>query len=84
MTRRQHSPDGQLVPCARVEPEVFHSDELVGLAKSTCAGCPLGEACRLRARTNREWGTWGGETSRERANAGYAPHGWTRPNPAAL
>ncbi|MER8118999.1 hypothetical protein [Streptomyces sp. NPDC094031] len=29
-----------------------------------------------RPRANREWGTWGGETSAERAAAGHPPAGW--------
>lgn len=63
-------------PCATTDPEVFHSTEHAPLAKRLCRWCDLESICKTQARTDREWGTWGGETSAERADAGYAPFGW--------
>ena len=64
------------LPCASADPEVFHNDAEAATARKLCAGCPLAAHCRTQARDNREWGTWGGETSAERAAAGYPPAGW--------
>ncbi|MFJ2218274.1 WhiB family transcriptional regulator [Streptomyces sp. NPDC101062] len=63
-------------PCASTDPEVFHNDAQATAAKKLCAECPLATECRTNARANREWGTWGGETSAERAAAGHPPAGW--------
>lgn len=63
-------------PCAGAEPEIFHDDAHAATARKLCTGCPLAALCRTQARDNREWGTWGGETSAERAAAGYPPAGW--------
>lgn len=55
--------------CLSRDPELFFSgfDEHVAEAKRVCAGCPLIEACRERARVTREqFGVWGGETEQER------------------
>lgn len=42
-------------------------------AKRVCFGCADMDDCRQRARDNREFGVWGGETERERFEAGFAP-----------
>ncbi|WP_070018795.1 WhiB family transcriptional regulator [Streptomyces nanshensis] len=65
-----------VLPCMTTDPEVFHDDATVGLAKSLCLSCSLWDLCRSQARERREWGTWGAETAAERAAAGYAPRGW--------
>lgn len=68
--------DDVFLPCTTTDPEVFHDDAHASVARSLCAECPLAVRCRNQARTHREWGTWGGETSTERAAAGFPPHGW--------
>ena len=40
-------------------------------ARALCLVCPVLEECRARARQQREYGFWGGETEEERAAAGY-------------
>ena len=40
-------------------------------ARALCLVCPVLEQCRARARQQREYGLWGGETEEERAAAGY-------------
>jgi WhiB family redox-sensing transcriptional regulator len=40
-------------------------------ARRLCASCPVQAACRQFARTNREYGFWGGESEEERHLAGY-------------
>ncbi len=50
-------------------------------ARVICERCPSIEPCRNYARTNREYGFWGGESEGDRARAGYAvpwPVGVTR------
>ncbi|MFF4933219.1 WhiB family transcriptional regulator [Streptomyces griseofuscus] len=68
--------DDTVLNCTTTDPEAFHDDAHAALAKKLCEDCPLAKACRSRARTLREWGTWGGETTAERAAAGFAPPGW--------
>ncbi|MEW1760516.1 WhiB family transcriptional regulator [Streptomyces cyaneofuscatus] len=63
-------------PCTGADPEIFHDDAQAAAARTLCAGCPFADHCRTQARENREWGTWGGETSAERAAAGHPPAGW--------
>lgn len=46
-------------------------------ARVICQACPVLLECRNHARTNREYGFWGGESEDERAAAGY-------PVPAAV
>ncbi|MCX4783946.1 MULTISPECIES: WhiB family transcriptional regulator [unclassified Streptomyces] len=65
-----------LVPCATTDPEIFHGDAAPETAKKLCADCPLAPTCRAAARASRAWGTWGGETSAERAAAGFPPSAW--------
>ena len=53
------------------------------LARSVCAACAVVLACRDFARSNHEYGFWGGESEDERHAAGYrliAPIG-TRARP---
>ena len=40
-------------------------------ARALCLACPLLEPCRALARSQREYGFWGGESEAERAEAGY-------------
>lgn len=40
-------------------------------AVQLCHICPVVEACRNWARSNREYGFWGGESEEQRAAAGY-------------
>jgi WhiB family redox-sensing transcriptional regulator len=40
-------------------------------AKSVCASCIVHSACQEYARTNHEYGFWGGESEDERHSAGY-------------
>jgi len=40
-------------------------------ARALCLVCPWLEPCRAWARSNREYGFWGGESEEERAAAGY-------------
>ncbi|MGW6739265.1 WhiB family transcriptional regulator [Streptomyces sp. NPDC055025] len=67
--------DDTVLNCTTTDPEVFHDDAQADLAKKLCEDCPLAQACRSRARAHREWGTWGGETTAERA----ARMEWPRP-----
>lgn len=41
-------------------------------ARAVCGRCPVLLTCREFARTNREYGFWGGESEDERAAAGFA------------
>ncbi|WP_217231355.1 WhiB family transcriptional regulator [Streptomyces anulatus] len=76
MTTALPHQDDAVLACATTDPEVFHDDAHASLAKELCENCPLAETCRTQARAHREWGTWGGETTAERAAAGFAPPGW--------
>ena len=40
-------------------------------ARVLCASCPVEQQCRGFARTNREYGLWGGESEEERHLAGF-------------
>jgi WhiB family redox-sensing transcriptional regulator len=40
-------------------------------AKTVCAGCPINRTCREFARSNHEYGFWGGESEDERHEAGF-------------
>jgi WhiB family redox-sensing transcriptional regulator len=40
-------------------------------ARAVCAGCSVSDTCREFARTNHEYGLWGGESEDERHEAGY-------------
>ena len=40
-------------------------------ARQLCLACPVLDNCRVWARSNREYGFWGGESEEERARAGY-------------
>ena len=40
-------------------------------ARAVCKSCAALEPCRQRARENREYGFWGGESEEERAAAGF-------------
>ncbi|MGZ4675860.1 MAG: WhiB family transcriptional regulator [Acidimicrobiia bacterium] len=42
-------------------------------AREICARCPVLEECRSWARTNREYGYWGGENEADRIRAGHGP-----------
>ena len=42
-----------------------------GRARSICHTCPVLTTCRTWARSNREYGFWGGESEEERAAAGF-------------
>jgi len=42
-------------------------------ARRVCETCESLSICRAYARANRELGFWGGESERERADAGFAP-----------
>ncbi|TLQ39387.1 WhiB family transcriptional regulator [Streptomyces marianii] len=64
------------LPCSGADPDIFHNEARTARARKLCAACPLTNPCREQARIDREWGTWGGETSSERAAAGYPPAGW--------
>lgn len=46
-------------------------DRREGTAKSVCAQCTVALACRQFARTQHEYGLWGGESEDERHAAGY-------------
>lgn len=41
-------------------------------AKMICAQCPVMIQCRDHARTNHEFGVWGGESEMDREKLGYA------------
>ena len=41
------------------------------MAKSVCASCTVNATCREFARTNHEYGFWGGESEDERHEAGF-------------
>ena len=41
------------------------------LARQLCGSCPVEQQCRRFARTNREYGLWGGESEEERHLAGF-------------
>ncbi|MET9779383.1 WhiB family transcriptional regulator [Streptomyces sp. NPDC006367] len=76
MSAAPHAHPDAPAPCVGADPEIFHDDARAPTARAVCAGCPLAALCRTQARENREWGTWGGETSAERAAAGHPPAGW--------
>lgn len=40
-------------------------------AREVCSGCPVASTCREFARTNHEYGLWGGESEEERHRAGF-------------
>jgi len=40
-------------------------------ARAVCAACQVNHTCREFARTNHEYGYWGGESEDERHQAGY-------------
>ncbi len=40
-------------------------------AREICAQCPVLQECRDWARSNREYGFWGGESEEDRAAAGF-------------
>jgi WhiB family redox-sensing transcriptional regulator len=40
-------------------------------ARDVCRSCSVLETCREFARTNREYGLWGGESEDERHDAGF-------------
>jgi WhiB family transcriptional regulator, redox-sensing transcriptional regulator len=46
-------------------------DRRESMAKSVCAGCGVNRTCVEFARTNHEYGLWGGESEDERHAAGY-------------
>jgi WhiB family redox-sensing transcriptional regulator len=41
------------------------------MARAVCSGCAVNETCREFARTNHEYGLWGGESEDERHEAGF-------------
>jgi WhiB family redox-sensing transcriptional regulator len=41
------------------------------MAKAVCASCTVNSTCREFARTNHEYGFWGGESEDERHEAGF-------------
>jgi WhiB family redox-sensing transcriptional regulator len=41
------------------------------MARAVCAACGVAAACRDFARTNHEYGFWGGESEDERHDAGF-------------
>ncbi len=54
----------QLLPCQRVEPELFFSDlpDQIQLAKALCQECAMRATCLENALRNEEpHGVWGGE-----------------------
>ncbi len=58
----------QLLPCQRVEPELFFSDlpDQIQLAKSLCHECAVRATCLETALRNQEpHGVWGGELFEE-------------------
>jgi WhiB family redox-sensing transcriptional regulator len=57
------APIGQERPQAR--------DRREAAAKSVCASCNVNGSCREFARTNHEYGFWGGESEDERHAAGF-------------
>jgi WhiB family redox-sensing transcriptional regulator len=46
-------------------------DRREAAANSVCASCIVHTACQEYARTNHEYGFWGGESEDERHSAGY-------------
>ena len=42
-----------------------------GKALKLCAACPVHESCRSHARSNHEYGYWGGESEEDRHLAGF-------------
>jgi WhiB family redox-sensing transcriptional regulator len=46
-------------------------DRREAAAKSVCSSCIVHSACQEYARTNHEYGYWGGESEDERHSAGY-------------
>ncbi|MEU8951161.1 WhiB family transcriptional regulator [Streptomyces sp. NPDC048489] len=68
--------DNTLLNCATTDSEVFHDDAHAALARKLCEVCPLAQSFRSRARAHRQQGSWGGETTAQRATAGFTPRGW--------
>ena len=46
-------------------------DRREALARRVCASCAVRSTCRSYARTNHEYGFWGGESEDERHAAGF-------------
>lgn len=46
-------------------------DRRESTAKAVCQACPVHETCQSFARTNHEYGFWGGESEDERHAAGF-------------
>jgi WhiB family transcriptional regulator, redox-sensing transcriptional regulator len=46
-------------------------DRREATAKAVCGSCNVGSTCREFARTNHEYGFWGGESEDERHAAGF-------------
>ena len=46
-------------------------DRREALARQVCASCAVHRICQQFARTNHEYGFWGGESEDERHTAGY-------------
>ena len=46
-------------------------DRREAAAKTVCASCTVNSTCREYARTNHEYGFWGGESEDERHAAGF-------------
>jgi hypothetical protein len=62
------------LPCAGKTELFFATDRrLIAQAKSICDTCNLRTPCRALGRERLEHGVWGGESSEERAQAGFVP-----------
>lgn len=67
-----------LLPCAdpAIDPdELFFSDDrddplVMARAQKQCAPCPVRAECQAHARSQPEWGIWGGESEQGRQLAG--------------
>jgi WhiB family redox-sensing transcriptional regulator len=56
-------------PTAAERPQARERRE--AMARMVCASCRVAGTCREFARTNHEYGLWGGESEDERHDAGY-------------
>lgn len=76
-----------VLPCHRIDPELFFSDTLaeINQAKAACAGCPVLTECLAGAIERREpWGVWGGQLfERGVVIVQKRPRGRPRKNPVA-
>lgn len=65
----EQEPAPEILPCTRVDPDLFYSDDTNGIAraKALCQDCPHRTDCLEQALESDDYnGIWGGLTPKER------------------